>query len=435
MMKVEVVESTLVAPSEETPRRALWLSNLDLAVPKTHTPLVYYYPAPAPTPDGENLDFFSPERLKGALARALVLFYPLAGRLRREGEGGRLQIDCNGEGALFVVARAPDVAGEDLFGSGYEPSPEIRRMFVPFVPSGDPPCLMAMFQVTFLKCGGVVLGTGIHHVTMDGMGAFHFIQTWTGLARGLALSDACPSLPFHDRTLLRARSPPHPEFDHPVYSPAYLNGAPRPFVTRVYSISPKLLTDLKSRCAPGVSTYGAVTAHLWRCMCVARGLAPGSDTRLRVPANIRHRLRPQLPRQFFGNAIVRDLVSVKVGDVLSQPLGYVADMIRKAVDHVDDAYTRSVIDYLEVESEKGSQAARGQLMPESDLWVVSWLGMPMYDADFGWGAPRFVAPAQMFGSGTAYVTQRGADRDDGIAVLFALEPEYLQCFQDVFYGE
>ncbi|XP_037467705.1 putrescine hydroxycinnamoyltransferase 1-like [Triticum dicoccoides] len=432
MTKVEVVESTLVAPSEETPRRALWLSNLDLAVPKTHTPLVYYYPAPAT--DSDSADFFSPERLRAALARALVLFYPLAGRLDRD-DGGRLQIDCNGEGALFVVARTPDVAGDDLFGSSYEPSPEIRRMFVPFAPSGEPPCLMSMFQVTFLKCGGVVLGTGIHHVTMDGMGAFHFIQTWTGLARGLALSDACLSPPFHDRTLLLARSPPHPEFDHPVYSPAYLNGAPRPFVTRVYSVSPKLLADLKSRCAPGVSTYGAVTAHLWRCMCVARGLAPGSDTRLRVPANIRHRLRPQLPRQFFGNAIVRDLVTVKVGDVLSQPLGYVADMIRKAVDHVDDAYTRSVIDYLEVESEKGSQAARGQLMPESDLWVVSWLGMPMYDADFGWGAPRFVAPAQMFGSGTAYVTQHGADRDDGIAVLFALEPEYLQCFQDVFYGE
>jgi shikimate O-hydroxycinnamoyltransferase len=183
-----------------------------------------------------------------------------------------------------------------------------------------------------------------------------------------------------------------------------------------------------------VSTYGAVTAHLWRCMCVARGLAAESDTRLRVPANIRHRLRPNLPRQYFGNAIVRDLVTVKVGDVLAQPLGFVADTIRDAVDHVEDAYVRSVIDYLELESEKGSNAARGQLMPESDVWVVSWLGMPMYDADFGWGAPKFVAPAQMFGSGTAYVTQR-ADRDDGIAVLFALEPEYLKCFEDVFYGE
>ncbi|CAL5005999.1 unnamed protein product [Urochloa decumbens] len=436
-MKVDVVETTLVAPSEDTPRRELWLSNLDLAVPKTHTRLVYYYPAPADGARGggdvEGADeaFFSPERLKAALARALVPFYPLAGRLG-VGEGGRLQIDCNAEGALFVVARA-DFASDDVF-RDYEPSPEVRRMFVPFAPSGDPPCVMSMFQVTFLKCGGVVLGTGIHHVTMDGMGAFHFIQTWTGTSRGLPTADACGPAPFHDRTLLRARSPPSPSFDHPVYSPSLLNGRPRPFVTRVYSVSPKLLADIKSQCSPGVSTYCAVTAHLWRAMCVARGLAAGSDTRLRVPANVRHRLRPPLPRSYFGNAIVRDLVTARVEDVLARPLGFAAQAIKDAVDRVDDAYVRSVVDFLEVESEKGSQAARGQLMPESDLWVVSWLGMPMYDADFGWGTPRFVAPAQMFGSGTAYVTQR-ANRDDGLAVLFALEPEYLECFEKVFYGE
>jgi shikimate O-hydroxycinnamoyltransferase len=154
-MKVDVVGTTLVAPSEDTPRRELWLSNLDLAVPKTHTPLVYYYPAPAPaaatgTDDGgDRAAFFAPERLEAALARALVPFYPLAGRLG-VGEGGRLRIDCNAQGALFVVARA-DFAGEDVFGDtdgGYEPSPEVRRMFVPFVPSGDPPCVMSMFQVS-----------------------------------------------------------------------------------------------------------------------------------------------------------------------------------------------------------------------------------------------------------------------------------------------
>jgi len=283
--------------------------------------------------------------------------------------------------------------------------------------------------VTFL-CGGVAVGTGMHHVTMDGAGAIQFIRTWTALARGESPSWS----PFHDRTLLRARSPPHVPFEHPVYSPAYLNGSPRPFVTRVYTVPPKLLADIRSRCAPGASTYCAVTAHLWRAMCVARALPADGETRLRVPANIRQRLRPPLPATYFGNAIVRDLVVARVEDVLARPLGFVAQAIRDAVDRVDDAYVRSVVNYLEVESEKGSQAARGQLMPESDLWVVSWLGMPMYDADFGWGTPRFVAPAQMFGSGTAYVTQR-ANKDDGIAVLFALEPEYLQCFEKVFYGE
>ncbi|CAN6195979.1 unnamed protein product [Urochloa humidicola] len=409
-MKVEVVETTLVPPSEATPRHALWLSNLDLAVPKTHTPLVYYYPKPggdANAEGGDGSPFFEPARLREALAKALVPFYPLAGRLA-SGPGGRIEIDCTGEGAIFSVARA-DFAGDEVF-RDFEPSPE----------------------VTFLKCGGVTVGTGMHHVTMDGAGAIQFIRTWTALARGES-SPPTPT-PFHDRTLLRGRSPPHVPFEHPVYSPCYLNGAPRPFVTRVYAVPPKLLSAIRSQCAPGASTYCAVTAHLWRAMCVARGLQAEADTRLRVPANIRQRLRPQLPASYFGNAIVRDLVTVKVGDVLSQPLGFVAERIKRAVSRVDDAFVRSVIDYLGMEAEKGSQAARGQFMPESDLWVVSWLGMPIYDADFGWGRPGFVAPAQMFGSGTAYVTQ-GPEKDDPINVLFALEPEYLQTFEKAFYGE
>lgn len=429
-MKVEVVESMVVAPSEETPRQGLWLSNLDLIVPKTHTPLVYYYPAPAPaaaTP-GEDQDFFSLDRLRSALARALVLFYPLAGRLGVDASG-RLQIDCNGQGVLFLVARA-DCTGEELF-ADYKPSPEIRRLFVP---SGDNPCL-AMFQVTFLKCGGVVLGTALHHVPMDGVGAFHFIQTWTGLARGLSVSEACPSPPSHDRTPLRARSPPRADLDLDVYLPG---GNPNrgPFATRIYPISSKLLADLKSRCAPGVSTYGAVAAHLWRSICVARGLSPGYDTHLIGPANVRHRLNPPLPRHFCGNAIVRDMVVMKVGDVLAGPPGNVADAIRKEVEQVDDAYARSVIDYLEMEYDKDSnKGPRGLRFSEADLWVVSWLGMPMYDADFGWGLPRFVFPAELHFSGMVFVTQRSVDRQDGISVLLALEPHYLKCFEQAFYAE
>ncbi|RLN03168.1 hydroxycinnamoyl-coenzyme A shikimate/quinate hydroxycinnamoyltransferase-like protein 1a [Panicum miliaceum] len=441
MMKqaeVAVVETTLVAPSKETPRQPLWLSNLDLAVPRTHTPLVYYYPAPAQGAPAAGTGSFAPDRLKAALAGALVPFYPLAGRFSA-GPDGRLQIDCSGEGALFVAARA-DLTGEEIF-EDYEPSPEIRRAFVPSAQPGEASCPMAMFQVTFLKCGGVVLGTGIHQAVMDGVGAFQFIQTWAELARGLDAAEACEPVPFHDRTLLRARRQPCPTSDHFIYSPAFLSGRPRPFLTRVYPVSPKLLADLKSRCGAGVSTYCAVTAQLWRCVCVARGVAPGADTRLGLPANVRHRLSPPLPRSFFGNAVVRDLVTARAGDLLGSPLGSVAETIKKAVDGVGDAFVRSVLDYLELELAKkrggddySAQAASEQLVPASDLWAVSWLGMPMYSADFGSGAPRFVAPAQMFGVGTAYMTPC-ANRDDGITVIFSMEAEHIECFEKVFYGE
>ena len=49
--------------------------------------------------------FFSLDILKAALSRALVPFYPLAGRLVPDGTA-RMDINCTGGGVLFVAARA-----------------------------------------------------------------------------------------------------------------------------------------------------------------------------------------------------------------------------------------------------------------------------------------------------------------------------------------
>ncbi|KAM0848080.1 hypothetical protein ACQ4PT_054604 [Festuca glaucescens] len=139
---------------------------------------------------------------------ALVLFYPLAGRLGMAPDG-RVEIDCNGEGAVFVVAQS-DVELDDL--EDFEPSKAMSDMFVPpydkEVGAGAP---LLLLQVTFLRGGGVVLGTGMHHYALDGRSSFHFIQTWSSLARGAA-GDVVP--PFLDRSPLRARSPPVVLFDH-----------------------------------------------------------------------------------------------------------------------------------------------------------------------------------------------------------------------------
>ncbi|OAY73090.1 Shikimate O-hydroxycinnamoyltransferase, partial [Ananas comosus] len=129
---VEILESCLVAPSEETPKHGLWLSNLDLAAARGHTPTVYFY-----RPSGDH-NFFSVEAVKAALSKALVPFYPLAGRLD-VGRDGRVEIDCNAEGALFVAARCDYTV--DSFRE-FEPSPETRRLFVPTADSADAPLVV-----------------------------------------------------------------------------------------------------------------------------------------------------------------------------------------------------------------------------------------------------------------------------------------------------
>ena len=108
----------MVRPAEETPRRALWNSNVDLVVPNFHTPSVYFY-----RPTGVS-NFFDAKIMKEALSKALVPFYPMAGRLRRD-EDGRVEIDCNGEGVLFVEAETNGVI--DDFGD-FAPTLELRQL-------------------------------------------------------------------------------------------------------------------------------------------------------------------------------------------------------------------------------------------------------------------------------------------------------------------
>lgn len=117
-MKISVKESTMVRPAEETPRIRLWNSNVDLVVPNFHTPSVYFY-----RPNGAD-DFFESKALKDGLSRALVPFYPMAGRLTRD-EDGRIEIDCNGAGVLLVEAESDGFV--DDFGD-FAPTLELRQL-------------------------------------------------------------------------------------------------------------------------------------------------------------------------------------------------------------------------------------------------------------------------------------------------------------------
>ncbi|PRQ34252.1 putative transferase [Rosa chinensis] len=109
-VNVNVIESTVVRPASETPRQSLWLSNMDLVQPSTHTPSIYIYKPKVDAGADKDSNFFDMHVFKDALGKALMPFYPLVGRLKRkimdEGKKGRLDIDCNAEEALFVVAHS-----------------------------------------------------------------------------------------------------------------------------------------------------------------------------------------------------------------------------------------------------------------------------------------------------------------------------------------
>ncbi|XP_008790160.2 hydroxycinnamoyltransferase isoform X2 [Phoenix dactylifera] len=425
--------STLVGPAEPTPRRRLWNSSLDLVVPRFHTPSVYFY-----RPDGSP-DFFDAERLRAALAKALVPFYPMAGRLGRD-EDGRIEIDCNGEGVLFVEAVADGMV--DDFGD-FAPTMELKRLIPKVEYTDDISAFpLLVLQVTYFKCGGVSLGVGMQHHAADGTSGLHFINSWSDVASGLGIS----APPFIDRTLLRARDPPTPSFPHVEYQPppsmkaaatsppslsAVKSGDPVTAVN-LFKFTRAQLDLLKAKTPKGssYSTYALFSAHVWRCASLARELPPDQLTKLYIATDGRQRLRPPLPAGYFGNVIFTATPVAAAAEVVS--FEGAAGRIQASLARMDDQYLRSAVDYLEIQPDLRALVRGAHTFRCPNIGLTSWVRLPIHDADFGWGRPVFMGPGGIAYEGLAFVLP-SPDGDGSLSLAISLQAEHMLRFQKLIY--
>ncbi|KAM0883419.1 hypothetical protein ACQ4PT_031648 [Festuca glaucescens] len=434
MAAITVGRSTMVRPAAERPRERLWNSNLDLVVPRFHTPSVYFYRRPAAA---AAEGFFDADRMRRALADALVAFYPMAGRLARD-EDGRVEIDCSGEGVLFVEADAPDAAVDDY--GDFAPTMELKRL-IPAVDYTDDissfPLLV--LQVTYFKCGGVSLGVGMQHHVADGMSGLHFINSWSDLCRGAQIA----VMPFIDRTLVRARDPPTPSYPHVEYqpAPAMLSSAPQalsgkptlaPTAVDIFKLTRSELGRLRSQLptgevAPRFSTYAVLAAHVWRCASLARGLPAEQPTKLYCATDGRQRLQPPLPEGYFGNVIFTATPLAEAGKVTSGVADGAA-VIQGALDMMSEDYCRSALDYLEIQPDLSALVRGAHTFRCPNLGLTSWVRLPIHDADFGWGRPVFMGPGGIAYEGLAFVLP-SANKDGSLSIAISLQAEHMEKFR------
>lgn len=423
----------MVKPAQETPKRSLWNSNVDLVVPNFHTPSVYFY-----RPTGAA-NFFDPKALKDALSRALVPFYPMAGRLKRD-EDGRIEIDCNGEGVLFVEAESSDGTIDD-FGD-FAPTLELRRL-IPAVDytQGISSYALLVLQVTYFKCGGVSLGVGMQHHAADGFSGLHFINTWSDIARGLDLT--LP--PFIDRTLLKARDPPQPQFPHIEYQPPpSLKTPPQnpdlpvpETAVNIFKLTRDQINALKSKSKEdgneiSYSSYEMLAGHVWRSACKARGLVKDQETKLYIATDGRARLRPPLPPGYFGNVIFTATPLAVAGDLESKPVWYAASKIHDALARMDNDYLRSALDYLELQPDLKALVRGAHTFKCPNLGITSWVRLPIHDADFGWGRPIFMGPGGIAYEGLSFILP-SPNNDGSLSVAISLQMEHMKLFQKFLY--
>ncbi|KAK8604773.1 hypothetical protein V6N13_082246 [Hibiscus sabdariffa] len=127
---VRLCKLEFVSPAKPTPDERKLLSDIDDQQTLRSQVLFIQFYRYDPLMQGKD----PVEVIRKALAKTLVFYYPFAGRLR-EGDNGKLIVDCTGEGMMFIEADA-DVTLEQFGDALQPPFPCINELLYD-VPGSD----------------------------------------------------------------------------------------------------------------------------------------------------------------------------------------------------------------------------------------------------------------------------------------------------------
>ncbi|XP_058782348.1 hydroxycinnamoyl-CoA:piscidic acid hydroxycinnamoyltransferase-like [Vicia villosa] len=447
---VTITASYTVIPQESTPQGCLWLSDIDQVSRFRHTTTIYIY---KPTQNPEN----AIETLKNSLSKILVHYYPMAGRLYYT-EGARLELNLNAKGAILLEAKTTKTIHD--YGD-FSPSDSTKEL-VPLIDYNQPIEDIPLFVVQFTRFQnndeGFAIGVAFFHLLSDGVGAIRFINSWAKIARGETLG--ANELPFLDRTLLKfSHTPVEPHFEHMELKPLPLilgrtdtsEERKKKTSATLLRLSPEQVEGIKKKAneynmkkkgSRGFSRFEAIGAHIWRCASKARELGENQQSVVRFGADIRSRMIPPLPKNYFGNALTQTAAKGYVGEITSKPLGDVSQMIREAIEFASDEFIRSQIDIIRgfehLDDARalflGGEGDKFPYVGNPNFHLTSWMSMPVYEADFGWGKPAYFGMASVFPHDRAVIL-RSPDEDGSVLVCLHFQIAHLELFKKFFYED
>ncbi|CAM0910157.1 unnamed protein product [Alopecurus aequalis] len=380
-----------VRPSAETPSETLPLAWVDRY--PTHRGLVesvhVYRDAVAAQAPPESGDAAAGGKKKtkppaavvrGALADALVHYYPFAGQIVEDAKSGRPAVLCSAEGVYFVEATANCSLAEVNFLE--RPLLLSKEQLVPY-PTPDlwavePHNSLAMIQVTTFTCGGFVIGLRTNHAVADGTGAAQFLNAVGDLARGLPEPRVKPvwgrdSFPDPD-----IKPGPLPEL--PVLALEYI----------AFDFPVTYLNKIKSQYneftgGKHCSGFDIVIAKLWQCRTRAIGAADtGVDVKLCFFASARHVLK--LEPGYWGNAIFPVKVSAPAEKVAGSSVVELVGVVREAKRRMAEECMSWA------EGRTGGRDPFQMTFDYESVYVSDWSKLGFSDVDYGYGTPMTAGP-------------------------------------------
>ncbi|XWS57989.1 hypothetical protein CRYUN_Cryun09bG0220600 [Craigia yunnanensis] len=418
---VQRCEPELIAPAKPTPHEYKLLSDIDdQASLRFQVPVIQIY-RNDPSMKGKD----PVKVIREALAQTLVFYYPFAGRLR-EGVNGKLMVDCNDEGVLFIEADA-DVTLEQ-FGDALQPPFPCFDELLYDVPGSEGMlnCPLLLIQVTRLKCGGFILAIRLNHVMSDGPGLQQFMATVGEMARGIAT----PSIPpVWERHLLDSGDSPRVTFTHHEYDEVEVTFTTPPLdnlVQRSFFFGPNEVSALR-RLLPlhlrQCSKFELLTACLWRCRTIAINPDPNEEVRMLCIVNTRSKFNPPLPSGYYGNAFVFPAAMTTAKKLGQNPLGYALELVKQAKATVTEEYVKSVASLMVI---RGKRLHFPTVIGSYIISDVTKCGFG--DVDFGWGKAAFAGPAKGVGVISFFIQAKNKKGEVGTLVAICLPAPAMERF-------
>ena len=124
-----------------------------------------------------------------------------------------------------------------------------------------------------------------------------------------------------------------------------------------------------------------------------------------------------------------------MGELMNKPLGYASSMIRQAINKVTDTYVKSAIEFFRnLQDLVRFQAIEEPFFGNPNVEVVSWVTLPPYNLDFGWGNEIYMGPGAHDIDGNSFILQ-SPDGDGSLMVILCLQVAHMDAFKRHFYED
>lgn len=420
-MEVEIYKKENVRPSTPTHEslRIYKFSLLDQIFGVLYMPVIFFYGAAA---GRSHHDY---DKLKESLAKALSVWYPLAGRMR--GDGSSI-VECNDEGADFVRA---NVTNYDLAEFLRHPvQPLLRQMFPrnPYPVAFDPTQPMLAVQVNRFKCGGTAVAICLWHGLADGAGLSGFVQTWAEINR----DQISPTTTVPQRSVVANAASIFPPANINVTkllfsAAAQRNTARGKYIAKRFIFPKHEIEKLKDKYSDDgrrPTRVEALSAFIWAAVIRAT-LKANSNFKTHFLINmvdLRRRMNPPFPPTCLGNIFLSSAArwenNVAAPAAISGSDKSLVEKIREAIGKVTDDYVRKMFEgggYL-----KTLVAERAG--DHNQFFSIStWFKFECLKVDLGWGKPVWLGP----GNNLDDLALLLDDVDGGIEAWIGLQPQVM----------